>query len=222
MNAPTNMVGRHVGRYRVSRHIASGGMGSVYEVVQDSIGHRAAMKVLSAGLAKDPKHRKYVERFMDEARAVNLINHPGVLQIFDFGEMEDQTVYVLMEYIEGKPLSDYLSKFRQGAVKRMSITQNMHIIRQVASVMAVAHEKGVLHRDIKPSNIMLIPDLTAPGGSRVKVIDFGLAKFLDTPERRTTAGMALGTAYYMSPENTTLQLSDGDLRQIGSWGRLGG
>jgi serine/threonine protein kinase len=104
-------------------------MGSVYEVIQDSIGHRAAMKVLPPGLAKDPKHRKYVERFLDEARAVNLINHAGVLQIFDFGEMEDQTVYILMEYIDGKPLGDFLQAFRQGDTPRMPIFQIMQIAR---------------------------------------------------------------------------------------------
>src|SRR5688572_21049043 len=156
MTAPQvgSLIGRHVGRYRVSRHLASGGMGAVYEVVQDSIGHRAAMKVLSSNLSTDPKHRKYVERFLDEARAVNLINNPGVLQIFDFAEMDDHTVYILMEYIEGKALSDSLSKFRENSQKRIPVLQNLQIIRQIAAVMAVAHEKGVLHRDIKPSNIM--------------------------------------------------------------------
>src|SRR5262245_47326088 len=120
MNAPqtANLVGRHVGRYRISRFLAAGAMGAVYEVVQDRIGHRAAMEVRSASLGKDPKHQKYVERFLDEARAVNLINHPGVLQIFDFGEMEDQTVYILMEFLSGKAVSDYLSQWRQGVVKR--------------------------------------------------------------------------------------------------------
>lgn len=172
----------------------------MYEVIQDSIGHRAAMKVLPSGLASDPKHQKYVERFLDEARAVNLINHPGVLQIFDFGEMEDRTVYILMEYVDGKPLSDYLSQFRSGSVKRMPIFQTAQIIRQIAAVLQVAHGKGVLHRDIKPSNIMLLTESGYSGGIRVKVIDFGLAKFLDTPERRTTAGMTVGTVTYMSPE----------------------
>lgn len=202
MSAPQtgSMVGRRVGRYRVSRHLASGGMGAVYEVIQDSIGHRAAMKVLPAGLSSDPRHQKYVDRFLDEARAVNLINHPGVLQIFDFGEMEDRTVYILMEYVDGKPLSDYLSQFRSGSVKRMPIFQTAQIIRQIAAVLQVAHGKGVLHRDIKPSNIMLLTETGYSGGVRVKVIDFGLAKFLDTPERRTTAGMTVGTVTYMSPE----------------------
>lgn len=202
MNAPqtSSLTGRHVGRYRIGKHLASGGMGAVYEVVQDSIGHRAAMKVLSSGLTSDPKHKKYVDRFLDEARAVNLINHPGVLQIFDFGEMEDHNVYILMEFIEGKSLADFLSQFRQGTAKRMALVQIVRIMRQVASVLSVAHEKGVLHRDIKPSNVMLLSDPTMPGGQRAKVIDFGLAKFLDTPERRTTAGMTVGTAQYMSPE----------------------
>lgn len=149
MQAPvtSNLVGRHVGRYRISRLLAAGAMGAVYEVVQDSIGHRAAMKVLSAKLASDPKHQKYVDRFLDEARAVNLINHPGVLQIFDFGMMDDGTVYILMEFLEGSSLEVLLEEWRQKQSNALSVYKAMHITRKVASAMAVAHEKGVLHRD---------------------------------------------------------------------------
>ncbi len=126
-------------------------MGTVYEALQEAIGYRAAVKVLGAAIAQDPRQKQYVERFLDEARAVNLINHPGVLQIFDYGEMPDQTVYILMEFIEGKSLGDYLTKLRDGTHKRLSIYQTMQLVRQIASVMTVAHEKGVLHRDLKPS-----------------------------------------------------------------------
>ncbi len=194
------MIGRYVGRYRITRRLGHGGMGSVYEVVQNAIGHRAAIKVLNSKLSTDPKHDKYVQRFLDEARAVNLINHPGVIQIYDFGELDDQTVYILMEYLDGNDLAHYLRGFRQGAVKRLSVFQAMQIARQLASALAVAHEKGVLHRDIKPNNVFLIKDSATPGGSRVKLLDFGVALFLDTPERRTTAGTAMGTPHYMSPE----------------------
>jgi serine/threonine protein kinase len=209
MSAPIkgNFVGTLIGRYRVSRAIGHGGIGAVYEAVQDAIGYRAAVKILGAQLTSDPRQKQYVDRFLDEARAVNLINHPGVVRVFDFGETDDHIVYILMEYLDGQTLANRLSDAQQGKSKRMSVLQVMRLVRQVAAAMAQAHEKSVIHRDLKPENIILVSDSDVPGGERVKILDFGLARFLDSPERRTTAGVALGTPMYMSPE----QCYGGDL-----------
>lgn len=195
----TNLIGTLVGKYQITRELGSGGFGVVYEVVQPTIGHRAAVKLLNRALAKDPRHKQYVDRFVDEARAVNLINHPGVLKIFDLGELGDGTMYILMELLEGQALAAKQSALR-AANKRMSHRQSFVLFGQLAGALSQAHEKGIIHRDIKPDNIFLIRDADVEGGERSKLLDFGLAKFLDSPERRTTAGITLGTPSYMSPE----------------------
>lgn len=202
MSAPSkkSLVGVRIGRFRISREIGQGGMGTVYEAIQDAIGYRAAVKVLGGRLDNDPRQHQYVERFLDEARAVNLISHPGVVQIFDYGETDDHIVYIMMEYLEGQTLQSRLFDSSTGKTKRFSIRQALRLVRYVASAMAQAHDKGVLHRDLKPDNLVVIPDTGFLGGERIKILDFGLARFLDSPERRTTAGIALGTPTYMSPE----------------------
>lgn len=201
MHSPnkSSLVDSFVGKYKVTREIGRGGFGVVYEVVQQSIGHRAAAKLLSPALASDPKHQKYIERFIDEARAVNLINHPGVLKIFDLGELPDRTMYILMEYLEGESLQARIDKYQLDG-KRLSPRKIFQLASQLAGAMAQAHERGVIHRDLKPENVFLIPDPDVEGRERCKLLDFGLARFLDSPERRTTAGMTLGTPTYMSPE----------------------
>lgn len=201
MHSPnkSSLVDSFVGKYKVTREIGRGGFGVVYEVVQQSIGHRAAAKLLSPALASDPKHQKYIERFVDEARAVNLINHPGVLKIFDLGELPDRTMYILMEYLEGESLQARIDKYQLDG-KRLSPRKIFQLASQLAGAMAQAHERGVIHRDLKPENVFLIPDPDVEGRERCKLLDFGLARFLDSPERRTTAGMTLGTPTYMSPE----------------------
>lgn len=202
MQAPsmTSLLGQQIGNYRITRELGRGGMGVVYEAVHNAIGYRAAVKVLGAKIATDPKHKVYVSRFLDEARAVNLIQHPGVVRIFDMGETADGTLFILMEFLEGQTLHARILAGREGRGPRLSLLQSMRIIRQIAQAMAAAHDKSILHRDLKPDNVVLISDDEVPGKERVKILDFGLARFLDSPERRTTAGVALGTPTYMSPE----------------------
>lgn len=202
MQAPsmTNLLGQQIGNYRITRELGRGGMGVVYEAIHNAIGYRAAVKVLGAKIATDPKHKVYVSRFLDEARAVNLIQHPGVVRIFDMGETADGTLFILMEFLEGQTLHARILAAREGRGPRLSLLQSMRVIRQIAQAMTAAHDKGILHRDLKPDNVVLIPDDEVPGKERVKILDFGLARFLDSPERRTTAGVALGTPTYMSPE----------------------
>ena len=150
MHAPTksNFVGSLIGRYRVTRAIGHGGIGAVYEAVQEAIGYRAAVKILGAQLTNDPRQKQYVDRFLDEARAVNLINHPGVVRVFDFGETDDHIVYILMEYLDGQTLSSRLADGASGKGKKLTVLQAMRLVRQVAAAMAQAHEKSVIHRDL--------------------------------------------------------------------------
>jgi len=201
MQPPTQdpLLGTLIGKYTVTREIGRGGFGVVYEVVQQTIGHRAAAKLLSPALATDPKHLKYVERFIDEARAVNLINHPGVIKIFDLGELPDHTQYILMEYLDGETLQARIDKY-QSEGRRMSPRKIFQLVSQLAGVLSQAHDRSVIHRDLKPENVFLIGDPDVEGKERCKLLDFGLARFLDSPERRTSAGMTLGTPIYMAPE----------------------
>lgn len=201
MQAPTKgtLVDTYIGKYKVTRELGRGGYGIVYEVIQQSIGHRAAAKMLAPALASDPKHQKYVERFIDEARAVNLIDHPGVLKIFDLGELPDKSMYILMEFLEGETLQARIDSYQLDG-KRLSPRKVFLIGAQLAGALTQAHERGVIHRDLKPENVFLVPDSDIEGKERTKLLDFGLARFLDSPERRTTAGMTLGTPTYMSPE----------------------
>ena len=123
MHAPikANFVGTRIGRYRVTRAIGQGGIGAVYEAIQEAIGFRAAVKILGAQLATDPRQKQYVDRFLDEARAVNLINHPGVVRVFDFGETDDHIVYILMEYLDGQTLASRLADGAAGKGKKLSV-----------------------------------------------------------------------------------------------------
>lgn len=148
MQAPTktSLVDSFVGKYKVTREIGRGGFGVVYEVIQQSIGHRAAAKLLSPALASDPKHQKYIERFIDEARAVNLINHPGVLKIFDLGELPDKTMYILMEFLEGESLQARIDKYQLDG-KRLSARKIFQLASQLAGALAQAHDRGVIHRE---------------------------------------------------------------------------
>ena len=104
------MEGRTIGGFRLLREVARGGMGVVYEAVHERIGYRAAVKLLPAELAAEPKYDDYLARFYDEARAVNIIAHPGVVKIFDFGRLEDGAAYIMMELLDGEPLSARLDR----------------------------------------------------------------------------------------------------------------
>ena len=193
-----DLVGGFIGKYRVLRQLGKGGMGTVYEAVHNEIGQRAAIKVLHAKLADDTG---YAKRFLDEARAVSIVDHPGLVKVFDFNQSSDGTVYLMMEYLEGEPLWQRMTRLRERG-ERMSRTEVMRISRQLASALAAVHAKGIVHRDLKPDNIVIVADPDTAGGERVKILDFGIAKFNEGAEgrRQTTTGTAIGTPTYMSPE----------------------
>ena len=162
-------IGSVCGNFRLLRKVGEGGMGVVYEAEHHTIGRRAAVKVMHAEFAKNDE---YAKRFLNEARAVNIIRHPGLVEIFEFGQETDGSLYIVMEFLEGQSLFD---RYVQPAVRPKPVDA-ARIGEQAARALAAAHEKNVVHRDLKPENLMLVPDPVRPTEDRVKVLDFGIAK----------------------------------------------
>jgi serine/threonine-protein kinase len=188
------MIGtQFAGKYKITKKLGEGGMGSVYQAVQNPIDRMVAIKVLLGKLAQD---EVAVKRFEQEARAVSKMQHPNTVTIFDYGTTDDDRLYIVMEFLRGKTLSDALRASAGGIEERRTI----HIIRQVCASLGDAHAAGIIHRDLKPDNIFL----TEMGGSKewVKVLDFGVAKMADAEgaSTLTQTGMIFGTPKYMSPE----------------------
>ena len=185
-------VGRELGGYRIERKLAEGGMGVVFLAEHTQIGKRAAVKVLK------PEHcqnEKTVERFYQEARAVNSIRHPNIVDIFDFGRDEDGRVFFVMELLDGESLDD---RIRRGPVPWREAKT---ILDQVIAALAAAHAQEIVHRDLKPENIFLRRG--SDGEVSVRLLDFGIAKFLDhedVQDKLTRTGSLIGTPQYMSPE----------------------
>jgi serine/threonine-protein kinase len=198
------LVGRTLAaRYRLVRPLGSGGMALVYLARHVMIDRLSAIKVLRRDLGMSASHR---ERFLREARAVNRINHPNIVEITDFGE-SDGLVFLVMEYVEGESL---LAVLRRG---RFPWTRAARVASQVAAALARAHELGVIHRDLKPENVLLSP---RGEGDLVKLTDFGIAKILDAPAL-TFGEQRFGTPGYIAPEYVEGAPADpgGDLYALG-------
>jgi serine/threonine-protein kinase len=188
------VIGETINNYRVSELLGEGGMGAVYLAEHPFMGRKAAIKVLRREFAED---RGLVERFMNEARAANAIRHPNIIDIMDVGRMPNGIPYLMMEFLEGESLSQRIAR------GTLPVTEAIDVILQTTSALAAAHTKGIVHRDLKPDNLYLVPDDAAPGGVRVKVLDFGIAKLRDDLSggmAKTQAGALMGTPPYMSPE----------------------
>ncbi len=189
--------GQRVGEYEVEKKIGEGGFGSVYRAVHPLIGKTAAIKVLNRQYSSNPQ---MVSRFISEARAVNQIRHRNIIDIFSFGTLEDGRQYFVMELLEGMPLDAYLKE--KG---RLAPEQAIPILRSVARALDAAHAAGIAHRDLKPENVFLTFD--EDGTAFPKLLDFGIAKLLQTDATasgaggpKTRTGTPMGTPYYMSPE----------------------
>jgi len=188
------LIGRNIGSYRVGRQLGKGGMGAVYMAEHPTIGSRVAIKFLHPQFSAD---KKIVDRFFNEARAVNLIGHDNILKILDLNVTEDNRHYFVMEFLYGKPLQDLVEPGTAVPVETVG-----PIVLQVCEALSAAHERGIIHRDLKPDNIYL----TIHKGRRhfVKVVDFGIAKLTDpgsgVSTGKTQTGMVMGTPAYMSPE----------------------
>jgi serine/threonine-protein kinase len=171
-------------RYRLDERIAGGGMGDVWRGTDEVLGRTVAVKILLPALLDEPG---FAERFRGEARTMATINHPGVVDVYDYGS-DDQVAFLVMEYVEGDALSRTLNR-----VRRLTPARTMALVAQAADALHAAHEKGIVHRDVKPGNL-----LVRPNGTLV-LTDFGIARSAMVAQL-TAAGSVLGTASYISPE----------------------
>jgi len=188
------VIGEELGSYRVIEPIGKGGMASVFIGEHSVLGHRVAIKVLHQA---NPDNPMVERRFINEAKAIAAIRHPGIVELFDFGRGPDGRAYIVMELLNGETLRNRL---RRGA---LPVRQALVFARQIASAVAVAHDAHIIHRDLKPDNIFLVPDAEVEYGERIKVLDFGVAKQMSmarAPSEQTATGVLIGTPAYMSPE----------------------
>jgi len=198
------------GRYRLTEKLGEGGMGTVYKVEHVRMGKVLALKVLRPEIAID---KKIKQRFHQEARLVSKLSHPNTIQVFDFGELEDGSLYIAMEYLSGRDLA-WTLRTHGSLPERRAIS----IVIQVLGSLSEAHENNIIHRDVKPANIMLLKGRA--GDDRVKVLDFGIAKLTEDEQRKHITGVAdfLGTPAYMSPEQAKGESLDSrsDLYSVGA------
>ena len=192
------LTGRTIAHYRVLSLVGAGGMGRVYLAEDTGLGRRVALKLLPEHFTHD---KNQVQRFRQEARAASALNHPNILTVHEVGQV-DGTEFIVTEYVEGETLRERLTRAPFG------VREALDVAAQVAGALVAAHAAGIVHRDVKPENVMLRTD------GYVKVLDFGLAKLTEhlagfgpaeseSPTRpiiRTTPGVVMGTAIYMSPE----------------------
>jgi len=141
------MTAQTIGPYRVIREVGKGGMGAVYEAIHPQIERKVAIKVLHPEYAVN---QQVVQRFFNEARAVNIVNHPSVVQISEFGQQPDGTAYIVMEFLEGESLGGRMK--RLGG--KLSVADTLRLTRQVAAALAAAHAKNIVHRDLKPDQAL--------------------------------------------------------------------
>jgi hypothetical protein len=179
-------------QYRLGKRMGSGASGVIYEAVRISDGMPVAIKLLRAATAHDSVAS---DRLRREAEALGLAWHPNVVEVIDHGFIADGTSYLVMELLQGDPLS-----FRLKAKGRLEAETIAQLAEQLLDAMIAIHAAGVVHRDIKPSNVVLVPDAAIPGGERLKVLDFGIARVEWEEMRITGTGAPMGTPGYMPPE----------------------
>ena len=181
-----------IGPYRIVRLLGEGGMGTVYEARQESLDRRVALKALHPEYARN---QEAVARFFNEAKVLSKLEQPSIVQVSDFGHTPEGIVYLVMEYLRGESLARRLRNLAERRERLPTVTA-LQFAWQVADVLAVAHAQGIIHRDLKPDNLMLVADSVAPGGERVKVLDFGIAKLTNLSDRgsvKTDTQAVMGT-----------------------------
>nr|WP_229658677.1 protein kinase [Nesterenkonia cremea] len=180
-------------RYKLTERIAIGGMGEVWKANDEVLGRTVAIKILKEEYTGD---EAFLRRFRAEARHTALLNHPGIADIYDYGEQAGSG-YLVMELVPGRPLSVILEKD-----KTLSWEKTLSIIAQTGRALQVAHDQGLVHRDVKPGNLLITPT------RRVKITDFGIARLADQVPL-TATGQVMGTVQYLSPEQATGQHATG-------------
>ncbi|MHB8420468.1 MAG: serine/threonine-protein kinase [Myxococcales bacterium] len=198
---PLPKLGSTLGSYQLVKLLGVGGMGRVYVAEHVRLGRKVALKLLLPEFATSPE---VVQRFFNEARAVNQINHPNIVEVMDFVEDPHGFNYFIMELLEGRDLRKVHKEDGPFLLGRA-----IAVAKQVASALAAAHGQGIVHRDIKPDNVLLCPREGSP--NFVKLLDFGIAKLSSGvfQEQKTRLGMVLGTPGYMSPEQAFGRPIDG-------------
>ncbi|RYZ11622.1 MAG: serine/threonine protein kinase, partial [Myxococcaceae bacterium] len=190
-SAPTDaLLGTQLGEFVIEERIGAGGMGVVYRAVHPLIGKQAAIKVMRQELVSPQQ----VQRLLVEARSVNAIRHPGIIDIFGFGSLPDERPYVIMELLKGRPLSDFVR-----AQSRMDLESVVWVMDQMLAALGAAHRAGVVHRDLKPANVFVVESPETP--TAIKLVDFGIAKVLESRDSPLTSdGSIIGTPEFMAPE----------------------
>ncbi len=196
------LVGQTLDRYKILKLLGEGGMGAVFKARDLTLQRDVAIKVMHAQFARQPD---FQERFLQEARTAARLDHPSVVQVFDFGSSKSY-LYIVMEFIPGANLKDLLKGLSEKG-KWILLNEGLEIIKQVALALDYAHRQGVLHRDIKPANIMLEPEPSGNLPYRPVLTDLGLAKLLEGG-LVTREGTSMGTPAYMSPEQALGQKTD--------------
>jgi serine/threonine protein kinase len=199
------LIGTKIGSFKVLEELGEGAYGTVFKGVHPTIGRMVAIKVLNKAFSSD---ESIVNRFIDEARSANSINHPNIVQIFDFGQLDDGRFFCIMEYINGKELNMIIDERCGLEMRYIEI-----ILPQLISALSAAHDSGVIHRDLKPDNIMVF---RGREGIKIKILDFGIAKLLENneeaKEHKTKMGDIMGTPAYMAPEQARGQTDKIDSR----------
>ena len=189
--------------YRIEKVLGQGAMATVYLGVQENLGREVAIKILTPEMFRDEQYRT---RFLNEAHTVSRLSHPNIVTIHDVGQVENHC-YIVMERLH----ESLVERVKSKPDPRLHPIEAFKIIRQVAGALYYAHEEGFIHRDIKPDNILFRKD-----GTPV-LVDFGIARALDSPAQLTTTGMIIGTPHYMSPEQCRGEQIDGqsDIYSLG-------
>lgn len=202
-----------VEKYLIGKEIGRGGFGAVYLADDLALKRKVAIKIL---LSQHSSDKKVLKRFQREVWASTRVSHPSIVAIYDTGRAPDGTWFIVMEFVDGEVLQRRLKSLHVQN-KRIGHTKTLQVGLQVARALTIAHEKGIFHRDLKPHNLMLVPDDDAPGGERVKILDFGIAKLApeaigaeDDDDGATSTGDQLpGTGAYMAPEQFGTYLGQG-------------
>src|SRR5260221_4928909 len=192
MAAPAEL--KTLGRYNLERVLGKGAMGVVYEGVDPRLNRRVAIKTILKSILDEDTAKDFAMRFVREAQAVARLNHPNIVQVYDFGE-EGEVAYLVMEFIKGKELKNFFD-----ANERFDLKEAVRIMVELGEALEFANRAGIVHRDIKPANVMI------DSQARTKLTDFGVPRVQDsdkTSVEKTQAGTMVGTPAYMSPEQIT-------------------
>ncbi|MDA3863308.1 MAG: protein kinase [Deltaproteobacteria bacterium] len=186
------VINSKIGNYVIIKPLGDGAFGRVFYGEHPTIGRKIALKVLHDNFSDN---QEIVQRFISEAKAVNKINHPNIIEVFDFGNLDDGRFYYIMEFVDGKELSLIIDEKAP-----VNLAYFDTLIKQIANALAAAHKHGIIHRDLKPDNIMV---KNRDSGPFVKILDFGIAKLRSEDRKhmfKTKQGKIMGTPAYMAPE----------------------